>query len=125
MIRQIPDCYLLFLCYTGAHRVTNGLSTSRQCSSFDHCACLISDGTLLRLNLLPERRGITDMASATRMRPVFTSIFLMGSVVAAGGGEDFTNNLFSDLAPYVNYLRTAPFYLLEYLLTITAWAKVC
>ena len=65
------------------------------------------------------------MASATRMRPVFTSIFLMGSVVAAGGGEDFTNNLFSDLAPYVNYLRTAPFYLLEYLLTITAWAKVC
>ncbi|KAI9763305.1 MAG: hypothetical protein M1840_000787 [Geoglossum simile] len=39
------------------------------------------------------------MASATRLRFVFTSVFLVGSVVAEGRGESFTNNLFSDLAP--------------------------
>lgn len=30
-----------------------------------------------------------------------TAVILFGSPVVAEGGDDFTNNLFSDLAPYV------------------------
>jgi hypothetical protein len=42
------------------------------------------------------------MASTTRMALIVASLLLISHGVAADGGDVVTNNLFSDLAPYVD-----------------------